>query len=104
MQPRKFLKLNEVDRYAYMKALKAMVQNAMPDSADVQVLLSDNDSRLTISNGRRKTYQFYIQGNSWVMYDKSDKSESKMGDSIDVSELIEVAHEVGKTSSIISLR
>ena len=104
MQPRKFSKLNSYDQYSYMKALRDMVANAMPANADIQVVLADNDTRLTISNGRRKTYQFYIKGNSWVMYDKSDKSESKMGDSIDVSELIELAHETANTSSIISLR
>lgn len=104
MQPRKFSKLNSFDRYSYMKALRDMVHDAMPANADIQVVLTDNDTRLTISNGRRKTYQFYIKGNSWVMYDQSDKSESKMGDSIDVSELIEVAHETANTSSLIKFK
>lgn len=104
MQPRKYAKLDQPEQYAYMEALRNMVRNAVPSNPNIQILVPEDGPRLAIGNGKRKTYQFYVKGNSWMRHSSSDKSELKMGDSIDVAELIEVAHETAKTSSIITLR
>lgn len=104
MQPRKFAKLSQPEQYAYIKALKDMVQNAVPSNQNIQILVPEDGPRLTIGNGKRKTYTFYVKGNNWMRQSSSDKSTVNLGDSLDVAELIEAAHETAKTSSIISLR
>lgn len=104
MQPRKYANLSQPEQYAYMEALRDMVRSAVPSNPNIQILVPEDGPCLTIGNGKRKTYKFYVKGNSWVRQSNSDKSTVNLGSSIDVAELIEVAHETAKTSSLISMR
>lgn len=104
MQPRKYAKLSQPNQYAYMEALRDMVRNAVPSNQNIQILVPEDGPCLSIGNGKRKTYTFFVKGNNWVRQSSSDKSTVSLGDSLDVAELIEAAHETAKTSSIVSTR
>lgn len=95
MQPRKIDKLSQQDRDAYMEALRGVVSTALRDTG-LSVTLDSNV--LTVSNGKRKSYKFYVRGNSWYVKDSSNKTDDQL-DGLDVSEIIGLGNEIAKVQA-----